>query len=591
MKKYLKNREGMALPMVLIIMMILTILAASLGTYASQSLRSVKYMNAQKQAYYLARAGVEAGVFAYQNAVTKTTSAYKDISKFTNGLTSFNDVDKVVAVVQNSDEKLTSNKVFLVYSSDASENAGTPWDGLKFATEADGVTSTSPGVIGYFTVEVAGAKQKTIVDEGEPVDKDVVEFRSTAVCFDDNGGEITRITSGYVYPARKVNPETCYGADGYLSKNDGDFDNVIPEKEIRYDRLPTGEGPWWQRLNNGLKQWLYDTGVAVGILPASEKIKVYEMIGGGDLILASPSDDVDEIKINENENNFYIFSTGGNIILEDTGLYVDPSKGCYATIGFYGKDIVIDGDITMGVYHLRTSGLLNATGSIVATLGDRYRLGTVMIGSGTSTGGDFKEYVSADKGGVTDENGDIIENANRIFFNGNVNLKVYTQGGSTETYRVFSAGDICLFNGSYEVSNTKYNEDDPTQKGEEVKTRGIDLLKYFLDAVIARAPGYQLGDSVVKKMTEVRDIYYGDPAKGGEPSYFEATTGKDTQFIRKINVDYGSTRVKIDNMDIATSVKDANGNDVPIVTYIQQPNPISASQIYWGPPSNSYFKK
>ena len=37
MKKYLKNREGMALPMVLIIMLILTMFAAALGTYASQS--------------------------------------------------------------------------------------------------------------------------------------------------------------------------------------------------------------------------------------------------------------------------------------------------------------------------------------------------------------------------------------------------------------------------------------------------------------------------------------------------------------------------------------------------------------------------
>ena len=33
MKKYLKNNQGMALPMVLLIMLILTILAAALGTY------------------------------------------------------------------------------------------------------------------------------------------------------------------------------------------------------------------------------------------------------------------------------------------------------------------------------------------------------------------------------------------------------------------------------------------------------------------------------------------------------------------------------------------------------------------------------
>ena len=93
MNKYLKNKEGMALPMVLIIMMVLTILAAGLGTYASQSLRSVRYMDAQKQAYYLSRAGVEAGAFAYQNATTKTSSNYDNDDSFANGLVNFTNID------------------------------------------------------------------------------------------------------------------------------------------------------------------------------------------------------------------------------------------------------------------------------------------------------------------------------------------------------------------------------------------------------------------------------------------------------------------------------------------------------------------
>ncbi|MBR5203459.1 MAG: hypothetical protein IKW45_09360, partial [Clostridia bacterium] len=107
MKKYLKNREGMALPMVLILMMVLTILAAAIGTYASQSLRTVRYMNAQKQAYYLSRAGVEAGAFAYQNATTKTTSNYDNNDSFANGLAGFNDIDKFVSVIHDSDEVIT----------------------------------------------------------------------------------------------------------------------------------------------------------------------------------------------------------------------------------------------------------------------------------------------------------------------------------------------------------------------------------------------------------------------------------------------------------------------------------------------------
>ena len=78
MKKYLKNREGMALPMVLIIMTILTILAAGLGTYASQSLRTVKYMDAQKQAYYpLFRKGYFKNFGTKQKKQTKNTVCCK----------------------------------------------------------------------------------------------------------------------------------------------------------------------------------------------------------------------------------------------------------------------------------------------------------------------------------------------------------------------------------------------------------------------------------------------------------------------------------------------------------------------------------
>ncbi len=576
MKKYLKNREGMALPMVLIIMTVLTILAAGLGTYASQALRSVKYMDAQKQAYYLARAGVEAGSFAYQNASTKTSNSYNNMDNFKNGLVGFTTIDKLVTVVHDSDEVVTSNKVYLVYD-DTAANEGTMWDGLKFATySSDEVAKQSAGVIGYFSLEVAGAQDEVIVKDDNGNDTtvltDVVEFRSTAVCFNDDGDEVTRVSTGYVYPAEQISSETCYGADGYLSTDSADFDNVDP-KTVRYDSINTQDGPWWKRLNNGLIKLIFDIGVGLGVIPSEENIMVYEKIGGGDLVFARPSEDVGELKINKNENNFYIFSTSGAIILEDTGLSVDPSKGTYATIGLYGSDIVVDGDITMGVYHARTSGILNATEQIVNTLGNRYRLGTVMIGNGVTSGGEFSEYLSYSQGGITDQNGNKLDNASRIFFNGNVNVKIYSQGGSTETYRVFSAGDICLFNGVYEVTNDNLD-------GKEVATRGIDLLKYFLDAVIAKEDGYLLGESAIKKMTEIRDIYYGDPADSGEPSYFEG----NTRAIRKLDVNFGSTEVTIDGKSLLYTV-----GSKQLIEYIQQPTPTQSSNINWGTPSVSRF--
>ena len=572
MKKYLKNNQGMALPMVLFIMLILTAFAAGLGTYASQSLRTVRYMNAQKQAYYLARAGVEAGAFAYQNATTKTTSAFDNNDNFKNGLVNFNEVDKIVSVIEDSDEKITSNTVYLVYDGD-NQNEGTIWEGLKFTTTA------SDNAIGYFSIEIAGGEQETLVnDNGEEKEvlKPVVEFRSTAVCFGSNGSEVSSVSTGYMYPSTTVSSETCYNANGYLSTDVNDFDNA-DTKTIPYDeeQFNTKTGRWWQRLKNGLLKLAFNIMKASGLIPAQENITVYEMIGAGDLILTRPSDDVGEIKINDNINNFYIFSTSGSLILEDCGLYVEPTKGKYATIGLYGSDIVVDGDITMSVYHVNTSGFFSNTKTLVATIGNRFRLGTVMIGNGLASGGDWKEYLSYANGGVTDQNGNTLTNCSRIFFNGNVNVKIYSQGASTETYRVFSAGDVCLFNGVYEVTNTAISSD------KEVATRGIDLLKYFLDAVIAEEEGFLYGDSAKKKMTQIRDLYYGDPANTqspGDPSYF----ADGQRPLRKLDVNLGASSVSIDGKKLTDKV---DGKE--LIEYIQQPTPTSSFKINWGKPTVS----
>lgn len=572
MKKYLKNNQGMALPMVLLIMVILTVLAAALGTYASQSLRTVRYMNAQKQAYYLARAGVEAGAFAYQNATTKTTSNFDNNDSFKNGLVGFNNVDKFVSVIEDSDEKVTSNKIYLIYDS-GNENEGTMWEGLKFSKTA------SANAIGYFSIEIAGAEQETLVNDNgveKEILKPVVEFRSTAVCYNNSGHEITSVSTGYMYPSQSISSETCYNAEGFLSTDKSDFDNT-DTKTISYDEqsFNTKTGRWWQRLKNGLLKLAFNLMKGLGLIPAQEDITVYEMIGAGDLVLSRPSDAVGEIKINDGMNNFYIFSTSGSLILEDCGLYVDPTKGKYATIGLYGSDIVVDGDITMGVYHVNTSGFFSNTQTLIATLGNRFRLGTVMIGNGLASGGEWQEYLTYNNGGVTDQNGKTLTNASRIFFNGNVNIKIYSQGASTETYRLFSAGDVCLFNGVYEAKNTDVDST------EEVTTRGIDLLKYFLDAVIAEEEGFKYGDSAIKKMTQIRDLYYGDPAdtqSPGEPSYF----ADGQRPLRKLNVNLGASSVSIDDRPITTKV----GNK-ELIEYIQQPTPTSSFKINWGKPTVS----
>ena len=61
------------------------------------------------------------------------------------------EVPVAVWKIEDSDEKITSNKIYLIYD-DTAANAGTMWDGLKFSATA------TDNAIGYFSIEIAGAK-------------------------------------------------------------------------------------------------------------------------------------------------------------------------------------------------------------------------------------------------------------------------------------------------------------------------------------------------------------------------------------------------------------------------------------------------
>ena len=83
MKKYLNNKDGMALPMVLVIMAIIMTFTTGLAVLAHKSYVSVRWMSEEKQAYYLARAGVEAASYAYREAVSKAGGdTSSDIGRF-----------------------------------------------------------------------------------------------------------------------------------------------------------------------------------------------------------------------------------------------------------------------------------------------------------------------------------------------------------------------------------------------------------------------------------------------------------------------------------------------------------------------------
>ncbi|MBO5944960.1 MAG: type II secretion system protein [Clostridia bacterium] len=602
MNKYLKNKEGMALPMVLIIMMILTILAAGLGTYASQSFRSVKYMNAQKQAYYLARVGVEAGAYAYQNASLKTSNNYKEFNT-----TNYDGIDAVVSVLQDATDandklianpgKVTSNKVYVVYAENDTTD-GTLWDGLSFVTEEMvDLNAIGINVIGYFTVE-ASAAANTVLQETEnangttskvETDLPVVEFRSTAVCYDSGENEVKNVVSGFVYPADEVDGTSIANDNGVLSTDSDVFDHVTETISIDSGGTVTsnqGDGffkriaTFFKKLWNGIVKTIYK--FITGNDSFTTKVEIYQYSSGGDLIFNAPKNSKSyklPAYTSGQSGYAYAFASSGTLFL-NAGLDVTPDNGQYATIGLFGKDIIVDGDIKMAVYVNNPDYALGGLSNIISTFGNRYRLGTVVIGSGAKSGGDFAEHLSVAKNGITDEEGNTINNANRIFFKGNVSVTVYMQGSKAETYRIFDAGDICLFDGWYKNETT----DD---KGNKDITYGVDLLKFFVDSVVDKDPVYaHYGESVRKNLEAVREFYYGD-----QPSYIQKNGNNvKTRPIRVIDVDHNSsidsTGMAIDKKAITTEV-----NGVKLLRYIQQPVASQASNINWGKPTNSAWEE
>lgn len=567
MKKYLKNREGMALPMVLVLMTIVMVLAAAMGMFAYSSYTSVRWMRAEKRAYYLAKAGVEAAAHAYQNAVSKTSGAYDDLGRYGE----FTNIDKFVAVSEDSSARITTNRVYLTFSS-SSDNDGTLFERLAFKAYTPEQAASDTNIIGYFDVEIGNGTDYVKIKNSDGTEGKqevaVKVIKATAVC-DDR----TQVSFGYISPTETVSPNVLYNEEGYLSrdgisKEDAGKVGAANDKfikttgKIRYDEIDVGdESNPWARFFKGAIMWVFKM-----FNQTERTYDVFTKTSDANMVLQKPAKSQD-LKTNDDVDNFYIFATAGDLFLDNVGLEVTPTKGEYASIGLYGDEIVVDGDITMEVFYTDTDGIFN--GSIINTIANRYRLGTVVIGDATMVGPERTDPVPVSKGGLQYKGHSVP--ANKIYFNGTVYVKIYSMGGKTETYRVFNAGDMAYFYGGYSTSGTLDNK--------TVETRGVDLLKYFIDAVLCEKDGHVYGEALKKKMKSINDLYYGTNNTGNASKGYDNGSeyfADGTVLVRKINVKYSTNGlVKVDEID---------GKQYGSVMDIMQPSPIDVSTITWGKP-------
>ena len=195
MKKYLKNNEGMALPMVLIIMAIIMTFTTGLAVLAYNSYVSVRWMSQEKQAYYLARAGVEAASYAYREAVSKASGD------------TTSDTGRFVQVGENGGDEaiITSSKVYAYYTKSSNANDNTIWDGFDFSLEA--ASTENPGYFGYFEVQI-GNGADLVRTKDETADKGYVETETPVKVFKSVGhiaeNNIVRTVYGYITPTETI---------------------------------------------------------------------------------------------------------------------------------------------------------------------------------------------------------------------------------------------------------------------------------------------------------------------------------------------------------------------------------------------------
>lgn len=595
LKSSLKNKDGAALPMVLAVMLILTMLGTVLYMLAWNSYITVRYMNDQKKAYYFARAGIEFASYAYQVTGVQAAESGSDASN----LIIFSDTEGAI---------VKTNTIYVVPNK---EGGSGKWTGLSFST-----VPTS-NAIGEFTVEIGnGIDYVDITDESGVTTKTpnkVKALRARAKSYVsepeiDEYGNITNADkmetviqniSAYLSTTETVEPLSFYDANGVLSTasyTSGDIDagkvtaadkksqflkiskdidingtNIVPSSDRRFFIF---------RLLEVLRKSIIKD-IFIRFYGSKVTVDTYIKTAEGNLILSKPENS-NLIKTRDNAHNYYIFATPEDLFVQNCGINVVPTKGYYNSVGLYGDEIVIDGDIIMGVYYVKTDGLLSGLNSIIQTIGNRYRMGTVMLGEGSNYLTTRADPVPIDKGGI--KFGGVTVPANKVYFNGNVYVKIFNQGGATETYRVFNAGDMAYFYGGYNEGGTV--------DGSNVESKGIDLLKYFLDAVIDEKEGFNYGSALIKKAKTINELYYTgtvspDAYNADSPDYVESASeakykfrggdptpyfNKDTVLVRKIQVEYASNgQITVDG---------GYGSVLDLV----QPSNIGSANIKWGDP-------
>lgn len=514
MKSQLKNKDGMALVTVLVLIFVLSLMGTAMYAYSFQSLNVIKWGSDKKKAEYIARAGIEAAAFAYQD--TEYNSGNNDEAgtyalKFTEAAKREYFIGK------------ENNKIIIQYKDDT----GTPKKYDESVIDERTLIKTNWIYMCNYNASLDAASlsgSKVVYVDGGSGEEGVAPDRNYVGCFRvtvTNQPQLAHVNSGCT-AGNKCENESHWRVENY--KKFISVGWVNGKRATRSASVIT---------TNYARDWIADDGTLqldkknstdsrinyagdikvtyptwLGIVQQSSVISLYAGTAVGNLVVTAP-----------NTNNPIRFEQSGshaNAMVGMNNLFINgdidvtpsnPGFGKAPNINMLylsGNNIVINGDITMYAYYFSNNWLTNIASSITGKI----RLGSVIINVPSSVESSVDDPLPKTQGGLGQ--------CGKIFFNGDVYVVIGRRNTADKKYKIFSAGDVCYFDAQFKNNNSS-----------ETST-GIDLLKYFLDTSIEQG---KYTKSVRTQFQKIRDYYYANTYTNNYTLRYTATTTPSMRLV------------------------------------------------------------
>lgn len=504
MKGKLKSNQGFALTGVLCLIAILTLFGTAMYTYSMQALKTIEYGTNRQKADYIARSGIEAAVFMYQDTLLKEGTEADEGDILSSFITASSEDGN-----NATDKTITTNWVYMLRERDA-------YGHIQYVDGGNGAAPSpiSKDYVGYFRVTITNDSKTydmpVIGADGQPTTEQKTEYikRFKSVAY---AGTKIATKNAYIVPVVDISNKGWVTDEGIINLENCTTD----ETSVIYSTTISIDCGLIDKLSSTLYE-IFGIGSSTG--KRLENVPVNMGITSGNMVISVPKDsDTLSFKCVDGtaETGSQKDNVAGFISLSDLfispNIDVKPDKARFNMLYLRGNNIVLDGEMELYVYDPGINyskdqssnnffvKIISSIQAIAAKLGKNYRLGTVILGTPSTITTTVTDPMPSAVGGLG--------KCGKVFFGGDVYVNVISTQG-TRKYKLFTAGDVCYFDGDFEISGNAY---------------GVDLVKYFLDT--ARSRGYS--GTVLQQFERTRDFYY------NTDSYAEEYT-KDS--MRKITL-------------------------------------------------------